>query len=442
MRTYPLRTFVHRALLIRLGVAATLIAVCAGLITYLTLERQLKRQIVDFGREGISVLADRVRDTLIDHPIHPFETLRGLLSAKDAPMEYYAGRFVEVQFYDKTPAVIAEKSFPDYQGLNDVKRFMAAHPYSFPVAGSLQTETMRIGGNPFVFLVIPVTDRQGAVVAYGRGIFAVSPGMTAEMHQTIIRNMSIVIAIVFLVTALLYPVILHLMHRITDYSASLLDANLEIIAVLGSAIARRDSDTDAHNYRVTLYSVRIGEAVGLSVAEMRTLLKGSFLHDVGKIGIPDNILLKPGRLDEPEFNVMKTHVNHGIDIVERSSWLRDSVDVIKFHHEKYSGGGYPENIRGGQIPVTARIFAITDVFDALTSARPYKKPLSFEESMEILDQGRGTHFDPVLLDAFGAIARSLYEKYAGHEGDELRQELVSLVEKYFSAGPEILRHNA
>ena len=215
--------------------------------------------------------------------------------------------------------------------------------------------------------------------------------------------MSIVIAIVFLVTALLYPVILHLMRRIADYSASLLDANLETIAVLGSAIARRDSDTDAHNYRVTLYAVRIGEAVGLSAAEMRTLLKGSFLHDVGKIGIPDNILLKPGRLDEPEFNVMKTHVNHGIEIVERSSWLRDSVDVIKFHHEKYSGGGYPENISGEQIPVTARIFAITDVFDALTSARPYKKPLSFEESMEILDQGRGTHFDPVLLDALGPL---------------------------------------
>ena len=134
---------------IRLGVAATLIAVCAGLITYLTLEKQLERQVVDFGRKGISVLADRVRDTLIDHPIHPFEALRSLLAAGDAPMEYYAGRFVEVQFYDKTSAVIAEKSFPDYQGLNEVKRFMAAQPYSFPEAGSLQTETMRIGGNPF-----------------------------------------------------------------------------------------------------------------------------------------------------------------------------------------------------------------------------------------------------------------------------------------------------
>ena len=126
---------------------------------------------------------------------------------------------------------------------------------------------------------------------------------------------------------------------IADYSTSLLDANLETISVLGSAIDRRDSDTDAHNYRVTLYAARMGEAVGLSAAEMRTLMKGSFLHDVSKICIPDNILLKPGRLDEPEFKVMQTHVNQRAEIAGRSSWLHDSVDVIKCHHEKYFSAG-------------------------------------------------------------------------------------------------------
>ena len=440
MKTYPLRTFVHRVLLVRLGIAATLIAVFAGLITYFAQERQLRRQAADFGRKGITVLVDQVRDALADRRVNPYEVLRRVLATADAPTVYYAGRFVDVQFYDKTSAVIAEKSLSDYQEINTVKQFIAAQPFSFPGAGSIQTRTMRIGRNWFVFLVIPVTDRQRTVVAYGRGVFAVSPEMSAEVRRTIIRNMIIVVAIVFLVTALLYPVILHLMRRIADYSTSLLDANLETIAVLGSAIARRDSDTDAHNYRVTLYAARIGEIIQLSGSEMRTLIKGSFLHDVGKIGIPDNILLKPARLDENEFSVMKTHVNHGVDIAGRSSWLRDSVDVIKFHHEKYSGGGYPGNLNGEQIPVTARIFAITDVFDALTSARPYKKPLGFEETMEILEQGRGTHFDPRLLNAFATVARSLYDKYAGREGDELRQELVSLVEKYFSAGLDILRY--
>lgn len=441
MKRYPLRTFVRRILLIRLGIAATSIAVCAGFITYLTQERQLTQQVVDIGRKGISALADRVRDTLVDQSRHPYEALRQILTKGDTPMVYHAGRFVEVQFYDKTSAMIAESSAPDGERTTEVRRFMASQPFVFPQGGQIQTKTVHIGRKPFLFLVIPVADRQGAIVAYGRGLFAILPEMTAEIRQTIMRNVIIVIAIVFLVTAILYPVILCLMRRIADYSTSLLDANLETISVLGSAIARRDSDTDAHNYRVTLYAARIGETVGLSASEMRTLIKGSFLHDVGKIGIPDNILLKPGRLDEIEFKVMQTHVNQGVEIAGRCSWLRDSIDVIKCHHEKYSGGGYPDNISGEQIPVTARIFAITDVFDALTSVRPYKKSLSFKETMEILEQGKGTHFDPKLLDTFGTIACSLYDTYAGHEGEELRQELISFIEKYFSAGLEILRYD-
>lgn len=374
--------------------------------------------------------------------MHPYEVLRQILANGDTPIVYHAGRFVDVQFYDKTSAVIAESSVPDGESTTEVKSFMASQPFVFPRAGQIQTKTVHIGRKPFLFLVIPVTDRQDAVVAYGRGLFAISPEMRAEIRRTIIRNMIIVVAIVFLVTALLYPVILHLMRQLADYSTNLLDANLETISVLGSAIARRDSDTDAHNYRVTLYAARIGETVGLNASEMRTLIKGSFLHDVGKIGIPDNILLKPARLDELEFKVMQTHVNQGVEIAGRSSWQHDSIDVIKYHHEKYSGGGYPDNISGEQIPVTARIFAITDVFDALTSARPYKKPLGFKETMEILERGKGTHFDPKLLGVFETVARSLYDKYAGHEGDELRQDLIVLIEKYFSAGLEILRYDS
>ncbi|WKZ18106.1 MAG: HD-GYP domain-containing protein [Candidatus Jettenia sp. CY-1] len=386
----------------------------------MTQERQLIQQVIDLGQKGIAALADRVRDILIDQPMHPYEAPRQILANGNTPIVYHTGRFVDVQFYDKTSAVIAESSAPSGERATEVRSFMASQPFVFPQAGQIQTKTVHIGRKPFFFLVISVTDRQGAVVAYGRGLFAISLEMRAKIRRTIIRNMIIVVAIVFLVTALLCPVILHLMRRLADYSTSLIDANLETISVLGNAIAKRDSDTDAHNYRVTLYAARIGETVGLNASEMRTLIKGSFLHDVGKIGIPDNILLKPARLDELEFKVMQTHVNQGVEIAGRSSWLHDSIDVIKYHHKKYSGGGYPDNIRGEQIPMAARIFAITDVFDALTSARPYKKPIGFKETMEILERGKGTHFDPKLLDAFGIIARSLYDKYSGHEGDELR----------------------
>jgi HD-GYP domain-containing protein (c-di-GMP phosphodiesterase class II) len=175
---------------------------------------------------------------------------------------------------------------------------------------------------------------------------------------------------------------------------------------------------------------------------MQTLIKGSFLHDVGKIGIPDAILLKPGRLDEGEFTVMQSHVEKGVDIVQRSSWLRDGIAVAGYHHEKYGGGGYPHNLQGEDIPMAARIFAVADVFDALTSARPYKKPLDFEEAMELLEQGRDRHFDPAILDSFAKIARGLHERYAGREGDGLREELAALVAEYFSAGMETLRYGS
>jgi response regulator RpfG family c-di-GMP phosphodiesterase len=292
----------------------------------------------------------------------------------------------------------------------------------------------------FVFVSAAVTDASGRTAAFVRGMFAVSPQELAAMRRAIVRNTLIVIGIVLAVSALLYPVILRLARRLADYSTHLLDANLETLSVLGSAIAQRDSDTDAHNYRVTLYSTRIGEALGLTAAQMRVLIKGSFLHDVGKLGIPDNILLKPAQLDPQEFSVMKTHVERGEEIVGRSSWLREGQDVVMHHHEKFAGGGYPHDLKGEAIPITARVFAVSDVFDALTSHRPYKTPLNFEGAMGILERDRGKHFDPAVLDAFIMIARALFDRYCGHEGADLKEELDAVVAKYFSAGMETLHY--
>jgi HD-GYP domain-containing protein (c-di-GMP phosphodiesterase class II) len=238
----------------------------------------------------------------------------------------------------------------------------------------------------------------------------------------------------------MYPIILNLLGRLSKLTVNLLDANLETLQVLGSAIAKRDSDTDAHNYRVTIFSVRLAEAAGISRVAMQKLIKGAFLHDVGKIGVRDNILLKPGRLDEEEFEVMKTHVQHGLDIVSRSDWLRDATDVVGCHHEKFDGQGYgghepnEQGITGENIPINARIFAIADVFDALTSKRPYKEPFTYEESIDILQEGSGTHFDPDLLNSFSEIARPLYDRLSGHDDDVPKKDLEKIIEEYFAQG--------
>jgi HD-GYP domain-containing protein (c-di-GMP phosphodiesterase class II) len=135
---------------------------------------------------------------------------------------------------------------------------------------------------------------------------------------------------------------------------------------------------------------------------------------------------------------MKTHVRHGLDVVARSTWLSEARDVVGCHHEKFDGKGYPCGIEGKDIPLTARIFTVADVFDALTSRRPYKNALSCAEALDILTRGRGKHFDPTIVDTFAAMASSLHERYANRSGRELSAELIDVAWKYFHSGTDTL----
>ena len=129
-------------------------------------------------------------------------------------------------------------------------------------------------------------------------------------------------------------------------------------------------------------------------------MKGAFLHDIGKIGIPDKILLKNDRLNDDEWKQMKLHPILGKELIADMPWFNDALDVVVHHHEKFDGTGYPDNLKGNDIPLNARIFAIIDVFDALISIRPYKNPFSYDEAIKIMKNSSGTHFDPTLLDIF------------------------------------------
>ncbi len=304
-----------------------------------------------------------------------------------------------------------------------------------PPAGNGEPEmtTTRLGGREYIRALVPLVNSRGVVAAYIEGFFAPTREERGETLRNLVRAAGIAVGTVFATSLLLYPVIIRLMRRLARLSHNLLDSNLETLRVIGSTIAKRDSDTDVHNFRVTIYSVKVAEALGLDDQSIRILIKGAFLHDVGKIGIRDNILLKPGRLDEKEFAEMKKHVGHGIDIVSRSSWLREASSVVGSHHEKYEGNGYPNGLKGGDIPVLARIFAIADVFDALTSHRPYKNALGFDETIDILMEGRGSHFDPEVLDAFVTIARALYDLYANRDDERVRRDLEEITERYYKA---------
>ncbi|MES2160492.1 MAG: HD domain-containing phosphohydrolase [Pseudomonadota bacterium] len=177
---------------------------------------------------------------------------------------------------------------------------------------------------------------------------------------------------------------------------------LEIVQRLGLAAEYKDNETGLHVIRMSHYSRILGRAAGMSEAEADDLLHAAPMHDVGKIGIPDNILQKPGPLETAEWKVMQTHAAIGGDIIGQhpGGMLAMAHQVAMTHHEKWDGSGYPNGLAGEQIPLVGRIVAIADVFDALTSARPYKPEWPLPQAVEYLEQQRGKHFDAELVDLF------------------------------------------
>jgi putative two-component system response regulator len=179
-------------------------------------------------------------------------------------------------------------------------------------------------------------------------------------------------------------------------------AHLETLSRLSMAAEFKDEDTAHHIHRMSRYSALMAEKYGLDEDQVDLVLNASPMHDIGKIGIPDAILLKPGPLDPAEWEVMKTHTEIGAKILDSSSsnYLAAGRSIALAHHEKWDGSGYPAGLAGEDIPLFGRICAIADVFDALTSKRPYKEPYPNEKALEIMREGRGTHFQPELLDLF------------------------------------------
>lgn len=179
-------------------------------------------------------------------------------------------------------------------------------------------------------------------------------------------------------------------------------ASYETVNRLAAAAEFKDDDTASHIKRMSRYSALIAEKAGFSEKEVTLILHASPMHDIGKIGIPDSVLLKPGKLDAEEWALMKQHVQFGAKILAKSDsdLLRAAQRIAVSHHEKWDGTGYPLGLSGEDIPVYGRICAIADVFDALTSRRPYKEAFPVEKAVSILQEGRNAHFDPYFLDLF------------------------------------------
>jgi putative two-component system response regulator len=190
-----------------------------------------------------------------------------------------------------------------------------------------------------------------------------------------------------------------------------LESAERVIYSLAAAVEAKDSYTEAHTHRVGLSSRRLGQRVGLADDDLDALLRGGMIHDLGKIGIADAILQKPGLLSPEEQHEMQRHPELGERIARPLGSATELLPIIRHHHEAYDGSGYPDGLRGHEIPLTARIVAICDGFDALTSTRPYRSGRSTSDAVDILLAGRGKQWDPDLVDVFVAALQP-----AGHNG--------------------------
>ena len=351
-------------------------------------------------------------------------------AAREAAERLIGGLFDIAELYDRSGTKLAEATTDAGEAVES-----ELPPHHRPDYVSASYESLTLADDRWVMRVmVPFhadASTDAAVTGYFEGVRIVPAWQQAQIHSSSLRSAVISAVAALLCGLVLFPVVVRLSTENARKAREVLESHISMMDALGRAIAKRDSDTGAHNYRVAWLAARIGESMGLHGQAMQVLIVGSFLHDVGKIGIPDAILLKPGRLDADEMAVMRTHVAQGEEVVADIGWLDGARAVVASHHEKWDGSGYPRGLAGEAIPLAARIFAVADVFDALSSRRPYKAPMPFDKAMGILRADRGTHFDPAVIDCFERLAPELVKTLGDGDEAHARKLLEARVAHHF-----------
>jgi putative nucleotidyltransferase with HDIG domain len=184
----------------------------------------------------------------------------------------------------------------------------------------------------------------------------------------------------------------------------------QTLEALAASLDLRDNETAGHSRRVTRYSLEIARAMRCSPEQLKNIVRGAYLHDIGKIGIPDSILMKPGKLNAEERAIMESHARIGYELVARIAFLAGAAEIVLTHQERYDGTGYPQGLVGDEIPLGARIFAVADTLDAMTSDRPYRRALPFSQAREEIGRESGHQFDPRVVQAFLSVREGVWER--------------------------------
>ena len=382
--------------------------------------------------EGIVLLATEESGRLLHHYdaiqlSGPEATAHAELAAKTI----VGGLFDIAEIYDASGKKLAEAVTGDGARIEPQVPKHGSPNYQQASYDSLKLDGKHWALRVFVPLRNSATDMSLPITGYFEGVRLVPQWQSDQIMASSLTAAGMAALAALLCGLAIFPVVVHLSKENERKTREVLDSHISMMEALGRAIAKRDSDTGAHNYRVSWIASGMGELMGLKGSAMQSLIAGSFLHDVGKIGIPDAILLKPGKLDAAEFSIMRTHVALGEEIVTGMGWLDGANAIVAAHHEKWDGSGYPRGLKGQDIPLSARIFAVADVFDALCSKRPYKQPLSLDAALAILEKDTCSHFDPAVMAVFRPIAASIYQRLENSSEDDARSLLEARVRQHF-----------
>ncbi len=204
---------------------------------------------------------------------------------------------------------------------------------------------------------------------------------------------------------------------VKDRTAQLQNAMTELersyditLQALGDALDLKDAETEGHSRRVTAFTMAIAKAMGVPREQIDVIARGAFLHDIGKMAIPDNILLKPGKLDDKEREIMREHCFHGYQMLKKIPFLAEACEIVYSHQEHFDGSGYPRGLRGNEIPLGARIFSVADTLDAIISNRPYRPARTLEEARKEIKAWTGRQFDPEVVDVFLKMPDDIFEE--------------------------------
>ncbi|MBI5410638.1 MAG: response regulator [Nitrospirae bacterium] len=346
------------------------------------------RQSVDLSREAVILVVDDepavsslIRDILA-------ETGASILTVEraDDALSLLGERPIDV--------LLADIHMPGLSGIDLLKqvRKIDSSLIVIMITGSrdLKLAVHAIQGGADDYLVKPF-DIQDLHAAVSRGLAKRQAILGGRAYQTMLETQ------VSQRTSEIQQVVRHLE---STYRATL--------KALGAALDTRDVETYAHSERVAQYALTLGRILNMSASDLTTLERGVYLHDIGKIGVPDRILLKQDKLDETEWTIMRQHPQLGHRLASRVDFLQGASKIILTHHERYDGQGYPNGLKGEAIPIGSRIFAVVDTLDAITSDRPYRKAEPFAGACEEIARYRGRQFDPAIVDAFMSIPQHIW----------------------------------